>query len=194
MLPVVAALFINEERRERRDILRNFRIQRMQMRNTTDIFNLDEKDFRRTFRLSRQLATDLMHALVPLMNTNTHPNSLSAELKVFIALSFYATGSYQKLIGQSYNISASQQSISTYIKYITNLIVANLANEWIKFPITQEQKNAIKEEFWQHVRFPGIIGAIDCTHVRIMAPTAEERNYVNRKGFHSKNIQIVSKY
>ncbi|KAG8174221.1 hypothetical protein JTE90_002896 [Oedothorax gibbosus] len=41
-----------------------------------------------------------------------------------------------------------------------------------------------------------VIGAIDCTHVAIIAPPDDdhhmERNFVNRKNFHSINVQIVS--
>ncbi len=39
--------------------------------------------------------------------------------------------------------------------------------------------------------FPGVVGAIDGTHVRIISPTVNEEAYVNRKGFHSINVQVV---
>lgn len=43
-----------------------------------------------------------------------------------------------------------------------------------------------------------MIGAIDCTHVAIAGPPDDgfhnERDYVNIKGFHSINVQIVSHY
>ncbi|XP_023310408.1 putative nuclease HARBI1 [Anoplophora glabripennis] len=42
--------------------------------------------------------------------------------------------------------------------------------------------------------FPGTVGAIDCTHIAIITPQDEEHNYLNRKGFHSKNIQIICDY
>ncbi|KAJ8937733.1 hypothetical protein NQ318_009143 [Aromia moschata] len=45
-----------------------------------------------------------------------------------------------------------------------------------------------------HTNFPGVIGAIDCTHVAIITPTEEEHNYVNRKGYHSKNVQVICDY
>jgi hypothetical protein len=39
---------------------------------------------------------------------------------------------------------------------------------------------------------PGVIGAIDCTHVAIVRPTIHEEHFVNRKGYHSMNVQAVS--
>lgn len=39
--------------------------------------------------------------------------------------------------------------------------------------------------------FPGIVGVIDGTHIAILKPREEEHAYINRKGFHSLNAQIV---
>ncbi|KAJ4935322.1 hypothetical protein JOQ06_016858, partial [Pogonophryne albipinna] len=38
---------------------------------------------------------------------------------------------------------------------------------------------------------PNTIGVIDCTHVHIQAPRQREWEYVNRKGRHSINVQLV---
>uniref|UniRef100_A0A3P9B6H7 Putative nuclease HARBI1 n=1 Tax=Maylandia zebra TaxID=106582 RepID=A0A3P9B6H7_9CICH len=40
-------------------------------------------------------------------------------------------------------------------------------------------------------RFPGVVGVIDGTHVRIIAPSEDEAVFVNRRNFHSINVQIV---
>lgn len=50
--------------------------------------------------------------------------------------------------------------------------------------------------FFAHYGFPGVIGCIDCTHVAIFPPKNEdvlypEYLYVNRKGYHSINVQLV---
>lgn len=39
--------------------------------------------------------------------------------------------------------------------------------------------------------FPGVVGAFDCTHIRIRAPSQHEEAYVNRHLYHSINAQLV---
>lgn len=51
--------------------------------------------------------------------------------------------------------------------------------------------------FFQKYNFPGIIGCIDCTHVAIFPPKINddhypEHIYVNRKNYHSINVQLVN--
>ncbi|XP_033995593.1 putative nuclease HARBI1 [Trematomus bernacchii] len=51
----------------------------------------------------------------------------------------------------------------------------------------------MQARFFVKIRYslPGIVGCIDGTHVRIQAPSEHEYLYVNRKGYHSINVQIV---
>ena len=39
--------------------------------------------------------------------------------------------------------------------------------------------------------FPDVLGVVDCVHVAIKAPNSEDSSYVNKKGFHSVNCQLV---
>ncbi|CAH1999869.1 unnamed protein product [Acanthoscelides obtectus] len=84
-----------------------------------------------------------------------------------------------------------QQSISRAIHEITNAIISTFSEQLVHFPRTALEKHVIKQRFMEARGFPGVIGAIGYTHVDILRPTLEEHNYLNRKGYHSKNIQIV---
>ena len=56
------------------------------------------------------------------------------------------------------------------------------------------QANQIRdnqEKFFQVAGFPGIVGAIDGTHIQIFAPNVNENELVNRHYYHSFNVQVV---
>lgn len=48
--------------------------------------------------------------------------------------------------------------------------IARLYPEFIFMPTTEEEQRQAAMEFYQMARFPRVIGAIDCTHVRIKSP------------------------
>ncbi|KAF2884258.1 hypothetical protein ILUMI_21910 [Ignelater luminosus] len=57
-----------------------------------------------------------------------------------------------------------------------------------------EQHN--KPRFYEIFEFAGVIGVIDCTHIAIVAPPAEDRKipgrlFIRRKGYHSINCQVT---
>uniref|UniRef100_A0A7M4G037 Putative nuclease HARBI1 n=1 Tax=Crocodylus porosus TaxID=8502 RepID=A0A7M4G037_CROPO len=50
---------------------------------------------------------------------------------------------------------------------------------------------SLKDDFYSLAGMPGVLGVVDCTHVAIKAPNAEDLSYVNRKGLHSLNCLMV---
>lgn len=115
---------------------------------------------------------------------------ITLESKFFSALRLYATGSYQRCIGQDFNAGMSQTSVHLCIISVTNAL-ERLSNRYIKLPNTREERNTLKVEFMNRWNFPGVIGVIDGTHIALLKPSEEEHNFINRKGFHSINVQII---
>jgi len=61
--------------------------------------------------------------------------------------------------------------------------------QFLSFP---ENLADIKRKFYDVGQFPGVIGAIDCTHVRIICPNKENAMaFVNRLQFYSINVEAV---
>ncbi|XP_035217579.1 uncharacterized protein LOC118190895 [Stegodyphus dumicola] len=69
-------------------------------------------------------------------------------------------------------------------------------------PITWAQivfnKTKSNWDFIKRLGFPGVIGAVDGIHVAIVAPKDTEECqrfiYINRKSFHSLNVQLVCNF
>lgn len=67
-----------------------------------------------------------------------------------------------------------------------------MVNDWIIFPRNQREINNSAALFYEKTNFPLSFAAVDGTLVNILAPSIEEHNYVDRKGNHSKNVQVVN--
>ncbi|XP_036340438.1 uncharacterized protein LOC118749766 [Rhagoletis pomonella] len=66
------------------------------------------------------------------------------------------------------------------------------SNQVIRMPSTLEEMRKTSLTFYKIAKFPGVIGSIDCTHVRIQSPgTDQAKNYRNRKGWFSIKVQTV---
>lgn len=114
--------------------------------------------------------------------------AITVEQQVLTALRYYATGSMQLVLGDT--LGLSQPSVSRIIWKVSASLTRRAA-DFIKMPITEEEKAHSKSKFYNIARFPGIIGLVDGTHIRISAPSAFEPEYVNRKSYHSINVQVV---
>jgi hypothetical protein len=104
-----------------------------------------------------------------------------------LALRFYASGSFLEVIGDT--MAVDKATVSRAVTNVTNALLSK-KDQFLQWP-TQEEMTKSKRAFFMHGGFPGVIGCVDGTHVRIQAPTQDEPTYVNRKGWHSINVQAV---
>jgi len=109
--------------------------------------------------------------------------------QLLVALRFYATGSFQLVVGDTFAISKS--TVCHTVHRVTDAI-ASLRDRYVKFPSTVDEQRSTMQAFYNRSKMPGIIGAIDCTHVAIQSPGSDDAEiYRNRKNFFSINVQLV---
>ncbi|KAE8739944.1 hypothetical protein FOCC_FOCC014555 [Frankliniella occidentalis] len=65
-----------------------------------------------------------------------------------------------------------------------------LATRYIKWPL-QEDRNRIKRAMEQRSQYPGVVGFIDGTLIRISAPAVQKERYFDRHHSYSLNVQAV---
>ena len=69
--------------------------------------------------------------------------------------------------------------------------IAKLAPDFIKMPSSLEEEAALMKDFKKIRNFPSVIGAIDCTHIKIKKVGGDAAQYyINRKGYYSLNVQV----
>lgn len=65
------------------------------------------------------------------------------------------------------------------------------AKHFIHWPKTPQAAERVAETFKAMKGFPGVIGAVNGSHIPIRAPVEDPVSYINRKGFHSIVLQAV---
>jgi hypothetical protein len=114
---------------------------------------------------------------------------IPAVTQVLAFLRYAAENCHQVTIAELLRIS--QQSVSDCI-YAVARSLCRQRNRFIHFPNHIADQRVIKRAFLAVRGFPNVVGLIDCTHIPIQAPAqAIERDYVNRKGRHSINVQGI---
>uniref|UniRef100_UPI00398F640C putative nuclease HARBI1 n=1 Tax=Pristiophorus japonicus TaxID=55135 RepID=UPI00398F640C len=148
----------------------------------------DEQCLRRLrFRkdILRELCNLLRPDLQPQIRLRT---ALGIERKVTIALNFYATGSFQSATADISNIS--QFSAHRSISQVTDALYRRRV-QYISFPMTREKQVERQAGFVWIAGFLRVQGAIDCTYVGLRVPQTHAEMFMNRKEFHSLNVQLM---
>ncbi|CAI6359332.1 unnamed protein product [Macrosiphum euphorbiae] len=148
--------------------------------------------------LTKNLTNILIRQLCPYLKIKKRSSDLDASTKVLVALNFFATGSYQTPVGNSRFTSISQSSVSRCIEEVTTALNEDdIFGSWVKFPGNIRELRKVRNEFYETTGFQGCVGCIDCTHVAIIPPIKYPFNanpeyiYINRKGYHSINVQLI---
>lgn len=102
---------------------------------------------------------------------------------------FYATGNFLQAVG---DFSGVDKSTASHVIWNVTRAIARLYNRYIKMPDTDEEIREASQSFYNIARFPKCIGALDCTHIKILSPGGDNAEiYRNRKGFFSFNVQAI---
>ncbi|XP_067899186.1 putative nuclease HARBI1 [Heterodontus francisci] len=135
---------------------------------------------------------DVTH-LCALLNDDSQPmrfggHPMLVVLKITVALNFYASELFWGSTGNMCGVS--QSSVHHCIKEVTNALFKR-ASDHIRYRTDPERQAEGAIGRGAIAGFSQVQSAIDCTHVAIKAPADQPVTFINRKGFHSLNVQLV---
>ena len=120
-------------------------------------------------------------------------SAITPAIKLATALRFFGQVSYQFSIGNDFNLSLAQPMVSKIISEVLDAMNTTIYNNWIKFELSEDKTIECKRFFYERTCFPGIIGCVDGTHIKMIGPCKGSQHlYYNRKGFFSINAMIVN--
>ena len=153
----------------------------------------DAEDFRRHFRVLPRTFKRLVQYLSQVPGI-VKPHSgkgrppVTLEQQVLITLRYLGTQETYLAISEKFDLSPStccqivQRMCAKLCEVIGNIIV---------WPNTADHVWQVQEAFRLRCGLPGIVGAMDGSHIPIKPPDADEQSYFNRKKSHSIVLQAV---
>ena len=147
-----------------------------------------DTDFIARYRITRSMFTELIDRLeTATIRPTSRSHSIPTTTQLAVTLQFLATGTFQTVVASCHGIS--QCSVSRCIATITDALCAR-AKDFIYFPNVDGQKRN-QLLFQEKYGFPKVLGCVDGSHIPIVAPFTNGHLYVNRKGYHSINVQAI---
>ena len=153
--------------------------------------DLNEREFREKFRISRNVLCHLLEIIGPSLEFSTQRNqALTAEQQLKVFLHFVGTNGFYHDIGGHHGIHRT--TVHRVVHRVKDQILALEERDEtsvINFP---QNLLSVAREFKEIANFPAVVGAIDGSKVIVCPPKDDEDAYVDRKSNHSLTLQIVA--
>lgn len=143
------------------------------------------------YRFDKEGISFLEDLLQPFLQPQTaRHQSMNVREKILITLRYLATDVIQLNDADIHNVA--QSTVSRVVTQVVSVLSSPaIIKKFICFPTRPTEIADHAQEFHGLAQFPRVMGVIDGTHIRIVAPSVDEDAFVNRKGFHSINVQLV---
>ncbi|XP_063931186.1 putative nuclease HARBI1 [Zophobas morio] len=121
-------------------------------------------------------------------NYERRGGALTPKQKIQIFLRYVGDPGFQVGVGE--DSGTHQSSVSRNVKFVSEKIYEKV-NQWIQFPAEQAEIDAARHQWQEAFNFPFVIGALDCTQIKIKKPLEHGDEYICRKQFASINVQAT---
>ena len=149
-----------------------------------------DEEIRSRYRFTRESIKYICDIVEPDLRRPTLRNhALTVEQQVLASLRFLGEGMFYKTDGDILGIDKS--SVCRILKRFCESLVSQ-SHRFFRFPFTAAEKNNNKLKFYKMGGFPSCILCVDGVHIRICTPYIDENSFINRKGWHSINVQMMT--
>ena len=115
---------------------------------------------------------------------------LPAKIQLLVALRYFSTGNSLRSLQRTADLNLSHGAVENCIKNVS-IALSSLSKSDVCYSWDALSTSIIKQGFAEYGMFPGVLGAIDGTKIKIKSPPIDEDSYVGRHPGHYINCQVI---
>jgi len=146
--------------------------------------------FKRRTRVSHRTFHFLCVELGPFLKKNDTKfrNAISVEKRIAISLIRLGSGNGLQIVGDLFGVAKC--TVSGIVRQFCSAVRLHLQKKFVKFP-NEFKLQKLARDFEALHDIPYVVGAIDGSHILILAPVVGGEDYYCRKSFHSALLQGI---
>lgn len=148
-------------------------------------------DFQRFFRISRGTFELILRNIAVYLTPDIGRGRAAITPEKHLLITIWFISHQDTIHRMSDRFSVTDSSIIRCRDRVFTVVLRYLKTKFIYLPEDYNVKAQIMDEYSIGSQFPNVLGAIDGTHIRIVAPSEHSQVYVNRKKFHSLVLQGI---
>ncbi|XP_052786768.1 putative nuclease HARBI1 isoform X1 [Mya arenaria] len=143
-------------------------------------------EFQSHLRMHRSTFEELCKIVAPDM---ARERSISLETRMLATLWMLGNMECYRSVADRFGISKGTLHLTVMS---SSKALCQQKSNFINFPTTRREMDQVAEGFSARCGIPGIVGAVDGTHVPVPGPRSQHRaSFINRKGYPSIQLQVV---
>ena len=152
------------------------------------------EEWKANFRMPKQTFDVLCREVGPYISRKRTRlrTPVPVEKQIVITLFYLSDGGRMKKTANAFGVAPC--TVSMIVKRVTQAISTHLAGTYVTVPSTEAEIKESAANFFARYGFPQCIGAVDGTHISIRKPKENPTSFINRKGYHSPNVQACVDY
>ncbi|WAR13540.1 LOW QUALITY PROTEIN: HARB1-like protein [Mya arenaria] len=144
-------------------------------------------EFQSHFRMHRSTFEELCKIVAPDM---ARERSISLETRMLATLWMLGNMECYRSVANRFGISKGTLHLTVMS---SSKALCQQKSNFISFLTTRREMDQVAEGFSARCGIPGIVGAVDGTHVPVPGPRSQHRaSFINRKGYPSIQLQVVA--
>ncbi|KAK7092834.1 hypothetical protein V1264_008521 [Littorina saxatilis] len=113
---------------------------------------------------------------------------LTPEMQLLIFIQYISNMDCMREVGMLYGIAKS--TVLHVVHHISSTMTRNLTDQIIRWPSVARQREIVNA-VQTRSGFPGVVGFLDGSHIRMASKLDRDDDYINRKGYPSVQLQLV---